>query len=223
MNDTKILVWDLPTRLFHWLLVASIGGAFLTAESERWRDVHVLLGYGAGGLIAFRLLWGVVGSRYARFRSFLFAPGEVIAYVRSLATRSPRHYLGHNPLGSLAVFALLGLTLAAVLSGHATLNERGGEWVEELHEAVAFAILALVGAHVVGVLASSALHGENLIGSMITGRKRGAPEQAIGRPRSLVAALLVSALAALWVWYPGGGATDAAPPAQAARADDGGE
>lgn len=181
MNEQKILIWDIPTRLFHWLLAASIGGAFLTAESERLRDVHVMLGYTAGGLIGFRIIWGLIGTRYARFRSFLFRPGEVIAYVRALATSTPRRYLGHNPLGSLAVFALLGLSLAAVASGHAVLSDRGGEWMEELHEAVAFAILALVGVHVAGVLTSSLLHRENLIGSMITGRKRGTPEQGIGR------------------------------------------
>ena len=222
MNEQKILIWDIPTRLFHWLLAASIGGAFLTAESERLRDVHALLGYTAGGLIAFRLIWGLVGSRYARFRSFLYSPGELIAYMRSLATRSPRHYLGHNPLGSLAVFALLGLSLAAVVSGHAVLVERGGDWMEELHEGVAFAILTLVGVHIVGVLTSSVLHGENLIGSMITGRKRGAPEQGIGRPRALLAAALLTALTAFWVWYPSAGAAPVSP-AGHQRGDDVGD
>ena len=103
-----ILVWDAPTRVFHWLLAASFAGAFLTADSERWRDIHVLLGYTFAGLIGFRLVWGLIGTRYARFRSFLFRPRELFEYLRSLLTRSPRHYLGHNPAGSIAVLLLLG-------------------------------------------------------------------------------------------------------------------
>jgi cytochrome b len=72
--STRILVWDIPTRIFHWLLAASFAGAFLTAESERYRDVHVALGYLLLALIGFRVVWGLVGTRYARFRSFAFGP-----------------------------------------------------------------------------------------------------------------------------------------------------
>ena len=119
----RVLVWDLPTRVFHWLLAASFAGAWLTGESERWRDVHMMLGYSVAGLILFRIVWGFVGSRYARFRSFVFRPSELFAYLRSLATRSPRHYLGHNPAGSIAIFLLLGLGLVTALSGFAYYQE----------------------------------------------------------------------------------------------------
>ena len=84
--EKRILVWDAPTRLFHWLLAASFAGAFLTGDSERWRDIHLLLGYTVAGLIGFRLVWGLIGTRYARFRSFLFSPREMLRYLRSLAT-----------------------------------------------------------------------------------------------------------------------------------------
>lgn len=198
----RILVWDIPTRLFHWLLAASFAGAFLTAESERLRDIHVMLGYSFAGLIAFRLVWGFVGSRYARFRSFLFSPTAVIAYLRSLLSRSPRHYLGHNPVGGIAVFLMLGLGIATALTGWMHFNDIGGEWTEEVHEAVANGMLALVGVHIVGVLVSSFLHRENLVRAMFTGRKDGEPQQAIGRGYAWVAALLIAGMAALWVWYP---------------------
>ncbi len=81
MKPMRILVWDLPARLFHWLLAASFAGAFLTAESERYRDVHVLLGYTVLALLAFRLVWAFVGSRYARLSSFAFGPTAVMAYL----------------------------------------------------------------------------------------------------------------------------------------------
>ncbi|MCC7547425.1 MAG: cytochrome b/b6 domain-containing protein [Burkholderiales bacterium] len=201
----RVLVWDLPTRVFHWLLAAAFAGAWLTGDSERWRDLHMMLGYSVAGLIVFRILWGFVGSRYARFRSFLFRPAELLAYLRSLATRSPRHYLGHNPAGSIAVFLLLGLGLVTALSGYAYFQEWGGEWLEEVHEAAAVAMLAVVGMHIAGVIASSLLHRENLVRAMITGRKLGESGQGIARRYGAVALLLLAAGTALWAWYPAGG------------------
>ena len=207
MRD-KVLVWDVPTRVFHWLLAASFAGAFLTAESERWRDLHVMLGYTFTGLIGFRLVWGLIGSRYARFRSFLFRPAELFAYLRSLASRSPRHYLGHNPAGSVAILLLLGLGILTGVSGWANYNDIGSGWMEELHEGVAFAMLAVVGVHIAGVLISSILHRENLVRAMITGRKQGEPAQGIRRRHAWVAALMLAAVASFWMWYPSGGNTD---------------
>ena len=200
--EKSILVWDVPTRLFHWLLAASFAGAFLTGDSERWRDLHVLLGYTFAGLIGFRLVWGLVGSRYARFRSFLFSPRELLQYLRSLATRSPRHYLGHNPAGSLAILLLLGLGVATAATGYATYSDMGGEWLAELHEAFAFAMLAVVGVHIAGVLVSSVLHRENLVRAMITGRKAGEAQQGIRRSHAWLAAGMIAVVAAFWVWYP---------------------
>src|SRR5581483_1704994 len=198
----RVLVWDLPTRVFHWLLAISFAGAFLTAESERWRDLHVMLGYSFAGLIAFRLIWGVVGSRYARFRSFVFSPREVIGYLRSLLSRSPRHYLGHNPAGSIVIFLLLVLGIVTGVSGWMTYNDVGGEWLEDVHEVAANGMLVLVGVHILGVLVSSRLHGENLVLAMITGRKLGQAGQGISRTHAWMAAALIAGLTALWVWYP---------------------
>lgn len=216
---TRILVWDLPTRLFHWLLVGSFAGAFLTAESERLRDVHVTLGYAFAGLLAFRLVWGLVGSRYARFRSFLFGPRELWAYLRAVPTRAPRRYLGHNPAGGLAILVLLGLGLGIAATGHATLNDLGGEALEELHEGMAFAMLAVVAVHVIGVLLGSVQHRENLVTAMITGRKRGQPGDGIRRQHVWVALGLALAMAAFLSWYP----ASLAPPSGAAASHHAGE
>lgn len=167
-----VRVWDLPTRIFHWSFALSFAGAWLTAESERLRDVHILLGYTFGGLLAFRLVWGLIGTRYARFASFLFSPADVVRYLRSLVAGRPEHHVGHNPAGAIAIFALLGLGAATALSGYAVYQDIGGEWLEELHEGAASAMLVLVAIHLAGVFVSSLLHGENLVASMITGRKR---------------------------------------------------
>jgi len=203
----RVLVWDLPTRVFHWLLAASFAGAWLTGDSERWRDLHLMLGYSVAGLIAFRIAWGIFGSRYARFRSFLFRPSELFSYLRSLVTRSPRHYLGHNPAGSIAIFLLIGLGLVTALSGFAYYQELAGEWMEDVHETAATAMLAVVGIHIAGVVVSSLLHRENLVGAMISGRKAGEAGQGIARRHGLIALLLLAAGIALWAWYPAGGGT----------------
>lgn len=205
----RILVWDVPTRVFHWLLVVSFAGAFLTAESERYRDIHVMLGYTLLGLIAFRLLWGFVGSRYALFRSFLFKPGEIAAYVGSMLEAKPAHYLGHNPAGSVAVFALLALGVASGVSGAILFQDIGGDALEDLHEMAAFTMLTVVVLHVVGVLASSLMHRENLVRSMITGFKSAQPNSGIRRTHAWLGVIMVAVVVAFWVAYP---APDSAQP-----------
>lgn len=197
--SNKILVWDLPTRLFHWLLAASFIGAFLTAESEYWRDIHVALGYTVMGLIGFRVVWGLIGTRYARFSSFAFGPSKVVAYLKSLLSTSPQHYVGHNPAGSWVIYCLLALGILAGATGYATYNEVGGEWLEELHEGAANAMLALVGVHVAAVLVSSLLHRENLVRAMIDGYKSGEPGQGIRRAGWLVGIGLIVGVVALWL------------------------
>jgi len=106
-SKTKILVWDAPVRVFHWLMVLSFAGAYLTAESERWRLVHVSLGYTMGGLVAFRILWGLLGTRHARFASFVRGPAAVMRYGRALLNGTPEHHVGHNPAGAVAIVLLL--------------------------------------------------------------------------------------------------------------------
>ncbi len=198
MTRSRILVWDAPTRVFHWVLALSFVGAFVTADSERLRDVHVVLGYTVFVLIAFRLIWGIVGTRYARFTSFAFGPRAVVAYLKSLLTLRPQHFLGHNPAGSIAIYALLALGLLSGLTGYAHYNALGGEWLEDLHEGLANAMLAVVFLHIAGVVVSSLLHRENLARAMVTGYKTGDPAGAIRGARWIVAALLVASIAALW-------------------------
>lgn len=178
MNTNKtgsVKVWDIPVRLFHWSLAASFTIAFITAESERWRDIHVVAGYAVAGLIAFRLIWGIVGSQHARFADFLPTPGKLKTYIGSLLAGRPEHYVGHNPAGALAIFALLTLGLLSAATGWATYEELGGhrvgKWMEELHEGAANAMLIVVGIHIAGVAISSWLHHENLVRAMVTGWK----------------------------------------------------
>ena len=171
MEKPMIRVWDLPVRIFHWLLVLSFAGAFVTAESERLREVHVILGYTVLGLLAFRLFWAVVGTRYARLSSFAFGPRAVADYLRSLLTLRPKHYLGHNPAGSWVIYLLVLLGITAGATGYATYNDIGGDWMEDLHEGAANAMLTLVFVHVAGVVVSSLLHRENLVKAMVTGYK----------------------------------------------------
>ncbi len=194
----KILVWDAPVRVFHWLMVASFAGAWLTAESERWRMVHVTLGYTMGGLVAFRILWGLVGTRHARFASFVRGPAVVLRYIRGILRGEPEHHTGHNPAGALAILALLGLTLAITASGWASFNEIGGRWPEKVHEMLASLMLAIAAAHVAGALFTSWQHRENLIGAMISGRKTALPEEGVRRAWSSVAALMLASVLGFW-------------------------
>lgn len=171
----RILVWDVPTRVFHWTLALSFAGAYLTSEGERYRDIHLALGYLMLGMIAFRLVWGFVGTAYARFGSFLFKPAAVVGYVRSLLSPSPQHYVGHNPAGGVAIFLLLALGLLIGLSGLGLYWEFGDEDLfEELHEVTANLMLGVVVVHIAGVLISSVLHRENLVRAMFTGYKQAA-------------------------------------------------
>lgn len=197
-SSAKILVWDAPVRVFHWLMVLSFAGAYLTAESERWRLVHVSLGYTLGALVVFRLIWGLMGTRYARFASFIRGPKAVTQYLRAIFNRKPEHHIGHNPAGAVAIALILLLSLAITATGWALYNDVGGNLLEELHESFANIMLAVVGIHVIGVVVTSWLHKENLVRSMVTGEKEGAPNQAIARPWRPLAALLVAAVLTFW-------------------------
>ncbi len=195
---TKIKVWDAPVRVFHWLMVLSFAGAYLSAESERWRLLHVTLGYTLGGLVAFRLVWGLVGTRYARFANFVRGPQAVLTYLRSLRKGQPQHHLGHNPAGAVAIVLLLLASVAVVGSGWAIYNDVGGEWLSELHDIAANSMLLVVAIHIAGVLVASRLHRENLVRAMVTGQKNGAPADGIRRPWAALAVLLVLAVLGYW-------------------------
>lgn len=108
-------VWDIAVRLFHWSLVASFTIAYLSGEEESL--LHIYSGYIVLGLVAFRILWGMMGSRHARFSDFIYSPRETIDYAKSMVAGKPKHYDGHNPLGSLMVFALLISLLTTTVTG----------------------------------------------------------------------------------------------------------
>lgn len=198
-GDAKILVWDAPVRVFHWLMVVSFAGAWLTAESERWRLVHAMLGYTMVGLVALRIVWGLAGTRYARFSTFVRSPASVMRYLTSLVKGHPEHHVGHNPAGAIAIVAMLLMTLGLGATGWSAYNGTGAHWVGELHEGVANAMLALVALHIAAVVASSLLHRENLIGAMVTGYKSGRADEGIRKARWGTAALLI-ALVVGWWW-----------------------
>jgi len=161
-----VRVWDWPLRVFHWLLVIVIAVAFLSSEEDsvinQW---HVLSGWIAALLIVFRLAWGFVGGEHSRFSDFIH-PSRIGAHVRELGGGRVEPTLGHNPLGAIAVVALLGLTAVTVWTG-----AFGGEAAEDLHEIIAWSLLAMVGLHIAAVVVMSLLQRENLVRSMVTGTK----------------------------------------------------
>ena len=194
----RILVWDLPTRIGHWLLAACFAVAWLTSESESMRLIHVMAGGTLVGVVAFRIAWGLLGSTYARFDNFVRAPAAAWRYLADLTQGRPAHFVGHNPAGGYAILALLSLGLFTGLSGWLNYQEIGGEWLEEGHEAMASLMLAVVGVHLAGVAIGSWRHRENLPRAMVTGHKSGRPESAIpgARAASVITLLACAALAA---------------------------
>lgn len=196
----KIMVWDWPQRAGHWLLALAVAVAWATSERDSLQLIHIAAGGAAGGIAAFRLFWGLAGSRHARFTSFLRPPAAVFRYLHSLLSPHPEHHTGHNPAGGWAVVALLLLVLGSMLSGWAHHHELGGHWLEELHEMLAESLLALVGLHVIAVIASSLRHQENLLGAMLHGQKRGRSDEAIASTRPWALLLLVACALAAAAW-----------------------
>jgi len=169
----SIRVWDPFVRAFHWLLV----GGFLANYLELVRPgryPHRVIGYAVLGLIAARLLWGFLGPRHARFIDFVRHPSTVWSHLRAIVTNRDGRHLGHNPAGGAMVLALLATTLAAGLTGWLSRTDWffGAKWMEETHGLLVNAMFALVCLHIIGVLHGCWRHRENLVLSMLTGRKR---------------------------------------------------
>jgi cytochrome b len=199
-------------RVFHWLLVFCFAGAYLSAESEVWRLLHVTLGYTLGGLLVFRLVWGLVGTRYARFANFVRGPGAVLRYLHSIKAKQPEHHLGHNPAGAVAIVLLIVLGLVVSATGYATFNDLGPGWLAELHDLAANAMLLVVVGHLVGVVTASLQHRENLVRAMLTGFKTGLPEQGIGRTwRALALVIVLVVLGFWWLQWSSAPKADAQP------------
>lgn len=186
VKPNAVPVWDLFIRIFHWSLVALFSIAYIVEDD--WITLHSYAGYVISMLIILRLIWGVIGSRYARFSQFVTGPEKIKAYLRSLLSYQPQHFTGHNPAGgAMVILLLISLTLLCV-SGIVTLTGEGegplagyatavwmSDWMEDLHELLANLCLGLIFVHVAGVLVSSLLHKENLIRAMITGKKQPPP------------------------------------------------
>ena len=168
----SISVWDPLVRIFHWSLAFAFFAAYLLGDDGG--ELHEVIGYVALGLVGFRLLWGMIGSRHARFSSFIPSTGVLLRYLKDLLARKEARYIGHNPAGAVMIVALLATVAATGVSGWMLTIDAlwDAEWVEELHEALAAATLFLVGLHIAGVFFSSLRHRENLVTAMLTGRKR---------------------------------------------------
>jgi cytochrome b len=202
MDDSshKVLIWDLPVRLIHWLLVVCFFGAYITAEITELKIVHFTLGYTLAALIVIRIAWGFIGTTHARFSNFVRHPKAAIHYLQSMIRREPTTDVGHNPAGALAILALLSFGLLVTFTGWSTLHEIVGEWAEEVHEVLANIMLGIVVIHIVAVVVGSFLHKENLVRAMITGKKSAPHKDAIPEAKSLLAIALLTAVLSFWFY-----------------------
>jgi cytochrome b len=220
----KRLVWDLPLRLFHWLLVLSIIGSYVTAKlGFDWTQRHFYLGYFTLGLIVFRLVWGFIGPAHARFSSFLRGPAQLLAYLKSLGNRNSRPVVGHNPGGGWMVMLMLLMVGAQAVSGlfntddiafsgpynSAVSSELAG-WMGWFHHVNFDVLIWVVALHVLAILFYRVFKRQNLLAPMITGRKPGdvVPAHEAISSSQLVKALITAALCAGAVY----GLVAAAPP-----------
>ncbi len=203
-----IRVWDLPTRLFHWLLAAAVIGLVITANvGGNWMNWHLRLGYAVLTLLLFRLVWGFVGGHWSRFGSFLYAPSSLIAYLKGRA--KPEHRVGHTPLGALSVFALLFVLMAQVTTGLMSDDEISffgplvrfvsGDTVAlatSYHKNIGkFVVIALIVLHVAAIVFYKWVKKESLVRPMVVGDKHltvsSAVPQALDSAGSRILALLV--------------------------------
>ncbi|MDR0735508.1 MAG: cytochrome b/b6 domain-containing protein [Zoogloeaceae bacterium] len=205
-----VKVWDLPTRLFHWLLVVSIAALFITGKMDDAIALHGKIGVFVVGLLVFRVLWGFIGSTYARFLQFFPTPARILAYLKG-----EWRGLGHNPLGALSVFALLFLTALQTglglfsfdeISFHGPLSALVGDdlavRLTGWHQTLAYVLLAFIGLHVVSIVFYKFVQKHDLLRPMITGRAE-VPENASSLPAKdagIPALLLALAVAALALW-----------------------
>ena len=196
----RILVWDLPVRLFHWLLAGSFLAAFLIAVSTdddgTLFPVHALFGLVMGFVVVLRLVWGFVGTTHARFTAFAWSPAALVAYLRdAFSPGAARRWVGHNPGSSWASAVIFACALGLGATGIAMSS--GSEVAEEVHEVLAWTLLATVGAHLAGLAWHTLRHREAIGLAMVDGRKVGDPGAAIRSARPL-AGLAFLALTGAW-------------------------
>lgn len=171
----KELVYDLPTRLFHWcfalLFLSAFGIAKIIDDESRVFTVHMLLGLTLGGIVLWRMVWGVIGSQYARFSQFALHPRELVAYLTGILSKKKEHWTGHNPASSWASLFMMMSGLGLVLSGILMISGIGKEFAEEFHDwfATGFAVLVIL--HVCGLILHSIQYRDGIAFSMVTGKK----------------------------------------------------
>lgn len=219
-ND-KVLVWDAPTRVFHWLMVLCFAGSWLSSEGERWLGVHLTLGYTMVALVAWRVFWGLVGTRYARFGNFIRGPKAIARYASAMLGYKAEHPVGHNPMGAVSIVLMLALTLLVNGAGWLYFNS-GVHALKEVHEGAAAVMLMVVGVHVAGVVFASLMQRENLARSMVNGYKRAQATDAIRWSWWPVAVLLLAAVMGFWwlQWQSPVVDTSGAPSLSAKHGDD---
>jgi cytochrome b len=206
----SILVWDLPTRLFHWLLLILVIVSFITGYTGGlWMQYHVWSGCSILGLLIFRLLWGLIGGRYVRFSSFVRGPGAALRYARAVLRRNAPRYLGHNPLGGWSVVAMLTVLLIQAITGlfanddiftkgplYPWVSKATSDWLTHIHRLNQEVIILLVSLHVAAVLFYLIVKRENLIKPMFTGRKQWHGEDRASADHLALAALIAAVIAA---------------------------
>lgn len=191
----RVLVYDLPTRLFHWLFAGFFVAAFAISnlvddDSARFA-LHMIAGLGMVFVIVLRLAWSLAGTRHARLSDLSLAPAQLVAYFRGMAAGSGRRWAGHNPASSWAAVAMVGLGLGLGITGY-LMATGAGERLEDVHELMANAFLAVVLLHVAGIVLHVLRHRDNLPASMVTGRKEAiAAGQWSVRPAAAVGLLFV--------------------------------
>ena len=194
----KILVWDILARLFHWAfagsLTAAIGIGFLVDDDAPLFQLHMLFGIVALFLLAVRVVMGIVGSRYSRFSSYPVHPRKVASYMISAAVSKTKLYAGNNPGSATAAVLMFLLVPALFISGIGY----GGEAIEELHEAFAWALLVVIVMHLAGLAWHTIRHRENISLAMVTGKKSGRAEDAISSSHA-VWGVIIAIMAGVWI------------------------
>ncbi len=196
---SRVLVWDLPVRLFHWLLagglIAAASISLLLGEHSPLFPYHSIIGLVLAFMVALRSIWGVVGTRYARFGSFMFGPAAVVEYLRAIVAGGGKRHIGHNPASAYAILAMIailtGLSVTGIMLGS------GNESVKEVHEVLAYSMVAVAIVHVLGVALHTLRHRENLTASMIHGKKVAEESSGIRSARPLTA---LASLALVGAW-----------------------
>ncbi|MFT6286125.1 MAG: cytochrome b [Alcanivorax sp.] len=200
---TKIMIWDIPTRLFHWALVAAIGYSWYAIEIKEDLEQHILSGYCILSLVLFRVIWGFVGNRYARFRSFIYPVSETLSYAKSLPTKVSKKYSGHNPMGGLSVLAMLLFIVIQISTGlfstddyysgplNALVSDAVAATLTDLHHLNFDIVTGLLVLHIGAIIFYRLYKKEKLVAAMFSGKKYAAADQkSVSNSRLMLAAII---------------------------------